>query len=198
MSYPPYSGYGGPQPQPPYPGSYPPQPSYPPPGGSGFGPKAYGPGTYAQPPNYPPQPGYGQAPGYAQAPTYPPQPGYGQAPGYAQQPGYAQSGYQRIPDSAHEHGLTQEPSHEYCKVCQRPIGGTAAYVCHQCPLVLCYECANGIFYGNKAKQVHPHPLALRVRNAWKCDLCHQHFQGRASFYCRGCDFDACPGCYVGI
>ena len=198
MSYP---GYGQPQPY----GGYPPNQPYPQPGGSGFGPHAYGSGAYAQPPRYPPaQPNYPQGPGYAQSPGYPPQPGYAQAPGYAQQPGYAQApgyaqqpGFQRIPDSAHEHGLTQEPSNDYCKVCQRPISGTAAYVCHQCPLVLCYECANNIFYGNKAKQVHPHPLALRVRNAWKCDLCHQHFRGTASFYCRGCDFDACSNCYVG-
>ena len=195
MSYP---GYGQPQPQP--------YGSYPQPGGNGFGPRAYGPGTFAQPPTYPPvhqpnyptqpayaqAPGYPQQPGYAQPPVYPPQPAYAQAPGYAQQPGF-----QRIPDSAHEHGLTQEPSHENCKVCQRPIAGSASYVCHQCPLVLCYECADKIFYGNKAKQVHPHPLALRVRNAWKCDLCKQHYRGTASFYCRGCDFDACSRCYVG-
>ena len=112
----------------------------------------------------------------------------------AQQPGYGQ----QLPDSAHEHGLVQEPSHEKCKVCQQPIGGTPAYVCKECPLVLCYNCANAIFYGNKAKEVHPHPLALRVRNAWKCDLCKQRFRGTASFYCRPCDFDACSRCYVGF
>lgn len=200
MSYP---GYGQPQP---YGGGYPPNQPYPQPGGSGFGPHAYGSGPYVQPPNYPPvsQPNYPQGSAYAQSPGYPPQPAYAQAPGYAQQPAYAQtpgytqqSEFQRIPDSAHEHGLIQESSNDNCKVCQRPISGTTAYICHQCPLVLCYECANNIFYGNKAKQVHPHPLALRVRNAWKCDLCHQHFRGTASFYCRNCDFDACSRCYVG-
>ena len=100
--------------------------------------------------------------------------------------------------SHHEHGLSQEASNQNCKVCQTHIGGNAAYVCHECPLVLCFKCANDIFYGNKAKEVHPHPLALRVRNAWKCDLCKQHFKGTASFYCKGCDFDACSRCYVGF
>ena len=207
-----YTGYGqqgGYGPQPPYGqpggyGQYPPhgqQPPYGQPGGYGQYPP-HGPHGYGPQPGYgAPQPGYGygpQQPGYAAQ-----QPGYGaQQPGYAaQQPGYAaqQPGYgQRLPDSAHEHGLVQEPSNDKCKVCQQPLGGTAAFVCHQCPLVLCYNCGNAIFYGNKAKQVHPHPLALRVRNAWKCDLCKQHYRGTASFYCRPCDFDACSRCYVGF
>ena len=137
-------------------------------------------------PGYPPQ----QQAGPAYSPGYPPQ-----QKGYAQQP----AGYGRkLPDSAHEHALHQEASQKNCKVCQKPIGGTPAYVCHNCELVLCYNCGNAIFYGNKAKQVHPHTLALRVRNAWKCDLCKQHFKGTASFYCKGCDFDACSKCYVGF
>ena len=187
MSYPgygqPQGGYG--QPQYGQQGGY---GQYPPHGhGHGHGPHGgFGGG-------YPPQQGYGsgagyppQQPGYGSGAGYPPQqPGYGSGAGYPQQPGYAQQ-------------PQQEPSNEACKVCQRPIGGQAAYVCHQCPLVLCYECSNAIFYGNKAKQVHPHPLALRVRNAWKCDLCKQHFRGTASFYCKPCDFDACSRCYVGF
>ena len=137
-------------------------------------------------PGYPPQ----QQAGPAYCPGYPPQ-----QKGYAQQP----AGYGRkLPDSAHEHALHQEASQKNCKVCQKPIGGTTAYVCHNCELVLCYNCGNAIFYGNKAKQIHPHTLALRVRNAWKCDLCKQHFKGTASFYCKGCDFDACSKCYVGF
>ena len=183
------------------------QPKY---GQPGYGQPGYGgPGGYGQ---YPPQGPQGR--GMNPYPNYPPhatglnpyphghppaQPGYGPSgygggAGYAQSPNYGQ----RLPDSAHEHGLVQEPSNDHCKVCQRPVAGTPAYVCHECPLVLCYDCGNAIFYGNKAKQVHPHPLALRVRNAWKCDLCKQHFRGTASFYCRGCDFDACSRCYVGF
>ena len=166
------------------------------PSGPQYGPHYGGPGAYPPQQVRPGdnQPGYNQ-PGYNQ-PGYN-QPGYGQ-PTYGQA-GYAQQGgYQRIPDSAHEHGLIQEVSHSECKVCKRPQGGAQAYVCHQCPLVLCYECGNAIFYGNKAKQVHQCPLALRVRNAWKCDLCQQHFRGVASFYCKLHDFDACSRCYVGF
>ena len=179
---PPYGQQGG------Y-GQYPPGPY----GAHGpkhhHGPKGFGKQGYNSGSGYPPQ-GAGYPP---QGAGYPPQ-GYGQ--GYAQQGGYGQQ--QRLPDSAHEHGLIQEPSNDKCKVCQKPLAGTPAFVCHQCPLVLCYDCGNAIFYGNKAKQVHPHPLALRVRNAWKCDLCKQHFRGTASFYCKPCDFDACSRCYVGF
>ena len=193
MSYQGYN-YGRPQGQYPPAGQYPPQGNYPPPG-------QYPPqGNY--PPQYPPKHHHGgyKGTGYSSGgPGGYPQPGYPQ-PGYAQQPAYAQQPFtrgQQLPDSAHEHGLSYEPSHEACKVCHRVIAGSG-YVCHQCPLVLCYDCANAIFYGNKAKQVHPHALALRVRNAWKCDLCHQHFKNTASFYCRPCDFDACSRCYVGF
>ena len=129
-----------------------------------------------------------------------PLPKEGAGTGDLQQSGYPQQsgGFQPIPDSAHEHGLQLEPTNEACKVCHRPIGGKIAYVCHQCPFVLCYECSNEIFYGNKAKQIHPHPLTLKYRSAWKCDLCKQHYRETASFYCKPCDFDACSICYVGF
>ena len=44
---------------------------------------------------------------------------------------------------------------------------------------------------------HPHPLVLTPRNGWKCDLCHQHFNGGSSYYCRSCDYDLCARCYTG-
>ena len=177
---------------PPSQGGYPPsQGGYPPSQGGYGGPHGYGgPGGYGQYPHHPHGPGFnpyqGGYPGAQQPPAYGGQ-------GYAQDPNYGQ----RLPDSAHEHGLMQEPSNDTCKVCQKPLAGSPAFVCHECPLRLCYDCGNAIFYGNKAKQVHPHPLALRVRNAWKCDICKQHYRGTASFYCKGCDFDACSRCYVG-
>ena len=161
--------------------------------GSGYNRQQYPPqGSYGQ---YPPQgqyPPHGHLPhhhgGYG--PSYPPQ-----QPAYAQAQTFTQGS--PLPDSAHEHGLVYEQSSDTCKVCHRPIAGQA-YVCHDCPLVLCYDCANAIFYGNKQKQVHPHPLMLRLRPAWKCDICKQRYRGTASFYCQGCDFDACSLCYVGF
>ena len=123
-----------------------------------------------------------------------------QKPGYSQQPKYEQNtGYGKtLPDSAHEHGLTKESSYDACKICQKQIGGSSSYACHECPLVLCNNCSSSIFFGNKAKHVHPHTLLLQVREAWKCDLCKSPFRGVASFYCSYCDFDVCAKCYVGL
>jgi len=105
--------------------------------------------------------------------------------------------YRKLPDSAHEHGLQYEENSTECKVCKRALYREPAYVCHYCPLVLCYTCADSIFYGNKAKHVHHHTLSLRVRPNWRCDICGRLYQGTASFFCGPCDFDACSSCYVG-
>ena len=176
------------------PGPYPPQqqPPYPPQNqyGQNYSQYPHGP-QYPGGQNYGPDPNYPQGPHYG----YGPQPGMNQPPTYNPPPG----GYQNreIPDTAHIHPLFQEPSNTQCKVCKKYTGGAPSYVCHQCELVLCYDCFNNIFYGNKQKQVHPHPLTLRVRPSWRCDICKRTFRGTASFYCRGCDFDACSNCYVG-
>jgi hypothetical protein len=140
------------------------------------------------------------AEGYKSRLEYLPQSGYPQQPGYSQQPkNTQQTGYGKaIPDSSHEHGLTKCSSYDECKICQKQIGGNPAYVCHECDLVLCCGCGGAIFFGNKAKQLHPHPLALKVRKCWKCDICNLHFKGVASFYCSYCDFDVCSKCYVGL
>ena len=191
------------------------QPPYPPHQGYGYGPQqgtGYGP---IQPPPYGPPPGQGYGPqqgtGYGpiQPPPYgPPQggvPPIGVPPQYGPGPSAVRIGPQleyhsgpgQIPDTAHMHPLFQEPSHYGCKVCRKMIGGGQAYVCRTCELVLCYECFNRIYYGTKHEEVHPHPLMLRVRPSWICDLCHRRYQDVASFYCKVCDFDACSMCYVG-
>ena len=183
------------------------QPPYPSQPGLGYGPQqgtGYGP---IQPPPYgpPPAQGYGPQQGGYVAPN-PPHLGYGPSAlrigpqlefrgvppplDFNQGPG-------NIPDSCHMHPLFQEPSHYGCKVCRKMIGGGQAYVCRTCELVLCYECFNKIYYGTKHQEVHPHPLMLRVRPSWICDLCHGRYQDVASFYCKLCDFDACSMCYVG-
>ena len=137
---------------------------------------------------FPPQQGYGQQ-GYQQQ-------GYGRQ-GYGQQ-GYGQQGYQQpVPDSAHEHPLNyNERLNENCKVCLQNIGGQAGYKCPSCPVVLCLNCSNRIFYGNKKKTCHKHDLALKNRNTWRCNLCKKNYRGNASFYCQQCDFDACDKCYL--
>ena len=119
---------------------------------------------------------------------------YQQQGGYPQQGGY---GYQQQPESAHEHPLNyKENLTESCKVCMKNIGGQAGYKCDNCPLVLCFNCSNKIFYGKKKKTAHKHDLALKNRNSWKCNLCKKIYKGNASFFCQQCDFDACEKCYL--
>ena len=178
---------------------YPPQ--YGPPHVSAPYPPQYGPQINAP---YPPQ--YGPHISDQIPPQYgPPHYGYGpSAPRIGVQMNFNQPnfsgpapGFREIPDSAHMHPLFQEPAYSDCKICRRQLAGLPGYVCHDCPLSLCIECFNNIFYGNKQRQVHPHTLSLRTRPNWICDVCHRNFSGTASFYCKACDFDACSMCYVG-
>ena len=80
-------------------------------------------------------------------------------------------------------------------MCQQKITRDG-YKCGQCPVVVCLNCANRAFYGNKNKSVHSHDLALKSRNSWKCDVCKKMYKGTASFYCKQCDFDVCDKCYL--
>ena len=179
--YPPQ--YGPPHVSAPYPPQYGPQinapnpPQYGPPHISGPNPPQYGPPHYGYGPN---APRIGVQMNFNQ-PNF-----SGPAPGFRE-----------IPDSAHMHPLFQEPAYSDCKICRRQLGGLPGYVCHDCPLSLCIECFNNIFYGNKQRQVHPHTLSLRTRPNWICDVCHRNFSGTASFYCKACDVDACSMCYIG-
>ena len=185
------------------------QPPYPPQQGLGYGPPQ-GPGyPPVQPPPYgPPQgPGYGPPQGERIVPPNGVPPHYGYGPSglrIGPQLEYHESpplGFNRgpgnIPDSGHMHPLFQETSYYSCKVCKKMIGGGQAYVCRTCSLVLCYDCFNRIYYRKKFTEVHPHPLMLRVRPSWICDVCRRRYQDVASFYCKVCDFDACSMCYIG-
>ena len=106
-------------------GGYPPQQGGYPPQQGGYPPQQGG---------YPPQQG-----------GYPPQQG-----GYPpQQGGY---GYQKTPESAHEHPLNyNQKLNENCKICMQRVPHDG-YKCGNCPMVLCMNCANRIFYGNKKNQ----------------------------------------------
>ena len=176
--YPPQQGGYSPQQgdYPPQQGGYPPQQGDYPPQQGGYPPQQ---GNYQQQQGgYPPQQG-----------GYPPQ--QGGYNGYGQQ-----GGYQKSPESAHEHPLNynQKPN-ENCKLCMEKIQQDG-YKCGNCPMVLCMNCANRIFYGNKKKTCHNHDLLLKNRNSWKCNLCKKMYKGKASFYCKQCDFYACDKCYL--
>ena len=169
-----------PPPQQPY-GQQPPQ-SYPPP----------------QQPPYPPQ-----QPQYPPTQNYPYGPHFGPSPGIncPQQPyNYPQIPpllILKIPDSAHIHPLFQRFTDKNCKICKKNFREYPAFVCDECPLVLCYKCAKAIFFNDKLRGFHPHPLTLIVRDSWKCALCRRNYKDAASFFCGGCNFDACSLCYIG-
>ena len=113
------------------------------------------------------------------------------------QPGYNQNQEQENYESFHEHPLNYEPKlNDNCKICSKKIEDKEGYKCKECPIVLCLDCINNIFYGTKNKSLHDHDLILKNRVNWKCNVC-QKKKGNASFYCTECDFDACCDCYLG-
>lgn len=114
-------------------------------------------------------------------------------------PNFLEMDMYKIPESTHPHPLIIDYHlNGDCKICKANIGGQVGYRCDGCDILLCFNCSNRVFYGNKHKNCHPqHPLALTSRKSgWKCDLCKRHFNKGASFYCKPCDFDACDTCYL--
>ena len=114
------------------------------------------------------------------------------------QPGFNQSQFQPPePEPAHEHPLNFEGTiNEKCKICLLNIGDKGGYKCKDCPIILCLDCSQKIFYGIKKKQIHQHDLLLQDRNSWTCDICKTSYMDNASFHCEKCDFDACEQCYL--
>ena len=117
---------------------------------------------------------------------------------YQPQGGYPQQ-YQEQelnPESEHEHPLNfEEELTEKCKICLKQINGSG-YKCKECPIVLCLDCSDRIFYWNKKKSLHQHELFLRDRISWKCNICKKSKRGIASFNCKECDFDVCEECFI--
>lgn len=145
------------------------------------------------------QPGYPQEQNVNQSQGgYQPQQGNNFIP---QEQNYYQQGYQEEelqPESEHEHPLNyEEKLFEKCKLCLQNIGGNAGYKCKDCPIVLCLNCSDKIFYGNKNKQIHQHELFLKDRNNWNCQICKKHKTENASFYCSQCNFECCDECFMG-
>ena len=145
------------------------------------------------------QPGYPQEQNVNQSQGgYQPQQGNNFIP---QEQNYYQQGYQEEelqPESEHEHPLNyEEKLFEKCKLCLQNIGGNAGYKCKDCPIVLCLNCSDKIFYGYKNKQIHQHELFLNDRNNWNCQICKKHKTENASFYCSQCNFECCDECFMG-
>ena len=102
------------------------------------------------------------------------------------------------PDSAHEHPIYYNKSllSTGCRICKQTLYGDPGYKCGCCSLILCFNCSQKIFYGNKLRHVHQHQLDLVCKNAFKCELCKQIYNNSASFYCRKCDYNVCASCYI--
>ena len=62
------------------------------------------------------------------------------------------------------------------------------YKCNTCIFNLCFNCSNRVFYTTKNKKLHGHDLYLMVRKNWRCNKCRKHYENKASFYCKKCDF----------
>lgn len=104
---------------------------------------------------------------------------------------------QKVNEYIHDHPLNFLNSiNGQCKICTQEIGGNPGYSCGNCKLLICLDCGQKIFYEDKNSSIHAHPLLLRDRNSWKCDLCKKNYKNIASFYCKQCDFDACYACYI--
>ena len=100
----------------------------------------------------------------------------------------------------HEHPLNYcEQINDSCSICLQNIENAPGYRCNQCEIILCLDCRFKINYETKRKNIHLHPLELKSRNKWTCNMCglHYHFNKRAFFSCGICQFNVCDICYFG-
>jgi len=101
------------------------------------------------------------------------------------------------PEAIHEHGLNySQKLYNMCTICYNKIDNSPGYNCDKCSVVLCEDCSNQVFGGEKKTNLHPHQLLLTNRNNWSCDICNNSFKKASSFYCKKCNFDACYSCYI--
>ena len=104
---------------------------------------------------------------------------------------------QLILESNHEHPLNYIDNLNIpCTICQQINKNNSGYKCEQCPLILCLNCAERIFYGNKKISIHPHPLLLKFKNEWKCNICEIIFKNTSTFSCDNCGFNVCTFCLI--
>ena len=104
---------------------------------------------------------------------------------------------QIIIESNHEHPLNYiENLNIPCTICQQTNKNKPGYKCEQCPLILCLNCTERIFYGNKKISIHPHPLLLKFKNEWKCNICEIIFKNTSTFSCDNCGFNVCTFCLI--
>ena len=100
-------------------------------------------------------------------------------------------------ESNHEHPLNYiEQLNITCTICHQINKDKPGYKCEQCPLIICLNCAERIFYGNKKLSIHPHPLLLKYKNEWKCNICEIIFKNTSSFSCDNCGFNVCTFCLI--
>ena len=104
---------------------------------------------------------------------------------------------QVIIESNHEHPLNYIDDLKLkCTICQQINKDKPGYKCEQCPVVLCLNCAERVFYGNKKISIHPHPLLLQFKNEWKCNICEIVFKNHSTFSCGQCGFNVCTFCLI--
>ena len=99
--------------------------------------------------------------------------------------------------SCHEHLMYyKENLKEKCSLCLKNMNNEKGYKCNTCKFNLCFNCSNRVFYTTKNKKLHGHDLYLMMRKNWRCNKCRKHYESKASFYCKKCDYDSCDNCYL--
>jgi hypothetical protein len=106
----------------------------------------------------------------------------------------------------HNHNLilTNKRDHpEYslgwvCELCSDTVRNpeTKSYHCEQCIYDICQKCYLHISTRLPNTTCHNHELNLEIREIeWQCNLCHNIYYKRRSWFCDNCDFDVCFSCY---
>ena len=102
-----------------------------------------------------------------------------------------------IIESNHEHPLIYINNlDKSCTICHHSNKENPGYNCKQCPVILCIKCAERVFNKNKKISIHPHPLILKFKNKWKCNICEINFIDSSSFSCDKCGFNICSFCLI--
>jgi hypothetical protein len=106
---------------------------------------------------------------------------------------------QEIPQELHIHPIVKSPLNEdICIICNKKKTCIKGHKCNSCPLRICDECVNSIIKSFYSIDRHMHPLVLKEKENYTCDVCKKtkNFKNKFCFYCEKCNFGICLDCYI--